>query len=134
MSHWYWFGSRCVRGGFLLAASVMALAALTGSGCPGSTQQPQAGVTDVTIRNVAYSSNHVTIKKGESVRWTNQDAIFHTATSGNPGDADAGSVFDTGDIAPGSSVTVTFDNVGEFTYFCRHHPTMMFGARVSVTQ
>ncbi len=87
----------------------------------------------MAMKNLAFSPSQVTIKVGESVRWTNDDSVLHTATSGNPGDADAGSVFDTGVIAHGQSVKIQFNNAGDFVYFCRHHPTIMFGATVTVT-
>jgi hypothetical protein len=45
------------------------------------------------------------------------DSVTHTATGDN------GS-FDTGDIAAGSSATITFDNPGTFTYHCAIHPNM----------
>jgi plastocyanin len=118
-----------------LAGSVFVLACLTGATCtPATTPPPETGITDVTMHNLAFSPSQVTIKKGESVRWTNQDFVLHTATSGNPGDSDAGSTFDTGDIANGKSVTIQFNDTGEFTYFCRRHPTIMFGAKVTVTE
>ena len=33
----------------------------------------------------------------------------------------------------GQSFTHQFNDVGEFVYFCQVHPTMMFGAKVTVT-
>jgi len=37
-------------------------------------------------------------------------------------------------VLAGQSATIQFNNVGEFVYFCRHHPTMMRGAKISVTE
>jgi len=122
-------GTVIVTGGALVA-----LAALTIGSCT-TAPPPQEGVTDVSMRGIAFVPKEVTIKAGEGVRWTNFDLVLHTATSGNPGDADAGSVFDTGDVRPGqSSAVVTFDTPGEYIYFCRHHPTTpaMVGAKVIV--
>jgi plastocyanin len=47
----------------------------------------------VTIANMTYSPDPVEIKVGDSVVWSNQDRMAHTAT------ADDGS-FDTGKILP----------------------------------
>lgn len=117
-----------------LGALIFVHAVLPGAGCQTSLPPaPQPSVTDVTIQNRAFSPSQVTIKKGESVRWTNQDAVLHTATSGNPGDADAGGIFDTMDLPAGTSDTIQFNDTGEFVYFCRHHPTLMIGAQVKVT-
>lgn len=127
-------GVRRIRSVFLLGLSLCMLAALSGQTCQPSTPPPQEGVTDVTIQNSIFSPNEVTISAGESVRWTNRDFALHTATSGNPGDPDAGSVFETGNLSRGQSSTIQFDQVGEFIYFCRLHPTTMFGAKVIVTE
>ena len=59
----------------------------------------------------------VTIQVGDSVTWTNEDSVAHTATAGD------GS-FDTGSIANGASDTVTFDSAGTFAYICSIHPQM----------
>jgi plastocyanin len=124
-----------IRSMCLLGLAVCVFGGLLGQTCQVSTPPPQTGVTDVTIQGMAFAPKEVTIKKGESVRWTNQDFTLHTATSGNPGDADAGSIFDTGDLSHGeSSDPIPFDNTGEFIYFCRHHPLTMVGAKVIVTE
>lgn len=71
---------------------------------------------DVTISGFAFVPPTVTVRVGDSVTWTNQDATDHTATSG----------FDwtTGDIAGGASATVTFRRAGTFDYICAIHPSM----------
>lgn len=114
---------------FIVAALLPALPAGCGTA---STPPPQEGVTDVSMRNIDFSPQSVTIKVGESVRWTNTDIVPHTATSGNPGDGDAGSTFDTPFLGSGQSATRQFNDVGEFVYFCRVHPGMMRDARVIV--
>ncbi len=119
----------------MAGAFAVVLIGLNGASCtPPTEPPPEEGITDVAMRNMAFSPSQVTIKVGERVRWTNNDFVLHTATSGAPGDADAGSDFDTGDIARGQSATVQFNNTGEFVYFCRRHPTTMFGAKVTVTE
>lgn len=120
----------------MAVASALIGIGLPGAGCPGGGEPPPPGpgVTDVRMQNLAFSPATVTIKAGESVRWTNYDFVLHTATSGNPGDADAGSIFDTGNVPLGQSRTVQFNETGDFVYFCRHHPTTMRGARVIVTE
>jgi plastocyanin len=95
-------------------AIMLAFAALvTFGGSPAVAQD----ATSVTIQNFAFSPNSVTITAGSSVTWTNMDSVTHTATG------DDGS-FDTGDIAAGSSATITFNDPGTFTYHCAIHPNM----------
>lgn len=92
-------------------------------------------ITDVSIQNIAFMPSSVMIPVGTTVRWTNNETanIPHTVTSGNPGDADSGSLFDDG-MLPGESFMFTFEQVGTFTYFCEFHPTIMRDATVIVTE
>jgi len=80
---------------------------------------PKAGVEklNVEIKNFAFGPKTLTVKKGTTIIWTNQDSVGHTATS------DDGS-FDTGLLAKGESESVTFDKAGTFTYHCTPHPYM----------
>ncbi|MCH8241989.1 MAG: hypothetical protein IH897_05190 [Planctomycetes bacterium] len=58
--------------------------------------------------------------------------IPHTATSGNPGEAGFGSIFRSANLSTGGIFTHTFNEVGEFVYFCEVHPNMMRDAMVIV--
>ena len=71
----------------------------------------------VTIASFAFTPATVTIDVGDTVTWTNQDSVAHTATA-----TDAS--WDTGDIAQGASASITFSTAGTFTYLCTPHPTM----------
>jgi plastocyanin len=70
----------------------------------------------VTIEGFAFSPKTVTVNVGDTVTWRNEDSTAHTAT-------DSGK-FNTGDIAPGSSKSVTFNAAGRYSYICAIHPTM----------
>ncbi len=72
---------------------------------------------EVTIQNMAFSPDTLTVKVGDKVTWTNQDAIGHSAT------ADDNS-FNTGVIAQGQSGSATFTKAGTYTYHCSVHPNM----------
>ncbi len=71
----------------------------------------------VTIADFSFGPATVTVDVGDSVTWTNQDEVVHTATSSGGG-------FDTGDIEPGSSGSATLDQAGSFSYICKPHPFM----------
>lgn len=90
------------------------------------------GANEVVMHGIAFDPQEITINVGESVKWTNMDLVPHTATSGNPGDADFGSVFRSAQLAHGESFTHTFDQPGEYVYFCEVHPTIMRDAKVIV--
>ena len=89
-------------------------------------------VFDVDITGFAFDPSPITIAVGDTVVWTNQDAVGHTVTSGNPGDGDAGSVFDSATLGNGDSFSFTFDTAGDYVYFCRPHAASMNGAHVIV--
>ena len=77
-----------------------------------------AAEVPVDIRDFAYSPNPVEIAVGDSVTWTNQDEVPHTATGENR------DVLQSGTISPGSSFSQVFSEAGEFGYFCEFHPNM----------
>lgn len=112
-----------------VGCSALAFGLAVVAGCP-SSEPP--GQNEVFMRGIAFDPMEITIRAGESVTWTNMDFVPHTATSGNPGDADAGSIFDSGTLTLGSAFSHTFNEPGEFVYFCQVHPTMMRDAKVIV--
>jgi LPXTG-motif cell wall-anchored protein len=71
----------------------------------------------VTIADFSFRPATVTVDVGDSVTWSNQDDVEHTAT-GSSGS------FDTGLIEPGASASATFDEAGSFSYICTPHPFM----------
>lgn len=81
----------------------------------GSTKP--AGKNAVTIQNFAFSPASITIKAGDSITWTNEDSVGHSAT------ADDAS-WDTGVLSQGQSKSVTFAKAGTYTYHCSVHPNM----------
>jgi plastocyanin len=105
-------------------ALVLAFLSLVSIGI-GGQQATAQGTEAVTIAGFAFSPAALTIEAGTTVTWTNQDSATHTAT------ADDGS-FDTGNIAQGQSVSITFDTPGTFTYHCSIHPNMV--ASITVTE
>ena len=69
-----------------------------------------------------YIPSVVSISAGESVTWVNEDSAFHSVTSGfydAPVD-----LFDSGHMDPFDSYTLTFDESGNYDYFCTLHPWM----------
>jgi nitrite reductase (NO-forming) len=84
------------------------------------------GAFDPDNADEAYTPPVITVEAGTTVTWTNEDAIVHTVTSGTASDT-AGTfdgTFDSGDMAEGDTFSFTFDEPGEFPYFCIPHPWM----------
>lgn len=133
--HWM---ARCRFGHWVARCGLLVLVGLPATGCPsaGEDTTPTIEFVSVSIQNSAFSPREVTITVGQTVRWTNEDPVFHTVTSGNPGDADAGALFDSNTIISFDSFTHQFNEVGEFVYFSKldeGRPGMV-GARVIVTE
>ena len=99
---------------------------------PGCGGGGDPGANEVFMQAIAFNPMEITIQVGESVTWTNQDIVPHTATSGNPGDADLGPIFRSALLGLGGTFTHTFNDAGEFVYFCEVHPGMMRDAMVIV--
>jgi plastocyanin len=77
-----------------------------------------AETVTVDITNFTFDPGTVTIQVGDTVTWTNNDAMPHTATS-----TDDPATFD-GEMQPGESFSFTFEEEGTFAYFCEIHPQM----------
>jgi plastocyanin len=74
----------------------------------------------VAAENFAFVPSEVTIKVGDSVRWSLVSGA-HTTTSGNPDFS-----WDQ-TITADTPVVVTFDQAGDFIYFCSFHGDQMSG-------
>lgn len=83
-----------------------------------------AEIHDVTIVDFSFMPSSMTITAGDTVRWTNQDAAPHTATSDN-------GVWDSGTLTTGNSYMRAFDDPGDFPYHCTIHPSMMASLTVN---
>ncbi len=70
------------------------------------------------ISGFAFSPSTLTIKVGDTVTWTNQDAAKHTVTS------DSGSELNSELLGKGRSYSHTFATAGTYNYHCTPHPYM----------
>jgi amicyanin len=71
----------------------------------------------VQIVDFAFTPAVVTVAVGDTVTWTNQDAVAHTATSTT-------GAFDSGLLDQGESYSLTFTAAGTYPYLCTPHPGM----------
>jgi plastocyanin len=89
----------------------------TTASTPGTTAGGGAGGAQVVMKNTAFDPATVTIKAGESVTWTNQDAMNHAVTADN-------GEFKSSDLGQGATFTFKFDKAGTYAYHCSIHPSM----------
>ncbi len=86
----------------------------------GATTLAGARIEQINIQSFAFNPNAVTISVGDSVRWTNLDAIQHTATS------DSGpAAFNSGLLSQNQSYAFQFTVAGAYRYHCTPHPSMI---------
>jgi plastocyanin len=74
---------------------------------------------DVKISGFEFNPKMVTVKKGGSVTFTNEDSAPHTVTPEKDAHFEA-----TGRMLKNESKTVTFTEAGTQHYFCNIHPSM----------
>ena len=80
--------------------------------------------------NACYSPASITINAGDTVEWKNIDTAAHTVTGGSPANGPSG-VFDSSLIMGGASFEYTFDEAGNYEYFCMVHPWMVGDVKVN---
>ncbi len=72
----------------------------------------------VDVVDYLFQPQRVQISVGSTLSFSNSGTIVHTATAQD-------NSWDTGDIAPGQTSSVTFNSAGTFTYSCTPHPWMI---------
>jgi len=84
------------------------------------SSQSVASSGAINIKNMMFTPSQISIQKGGTVTWTNNDNIVHTVVDdlrniGGPS---------SGDIQPGGTYSFTFNKTGSFQYHCSIHPSM----------
>ena len=73
---------------------------------------------NIDIQDFDYKTKTLTIKKGDTVIWTNRDSVRHTVTS------DSGNELDSELLSQSGSYSHTFAQTGTYDYHCKPHPYM----------
>ena len=89
---------------------------------PRPTPTPEPATAQITIKLFQFQPGTITVQPGTRVIWTNQDDIEHSVTSGTPPDGDGR--FDSRFFGKGQTFAMTFEQPGEYPYFCRRHNSM----------
>lgn len=93
-----------------------------------ASRSSESAATDkVEIKDFAFTPSKITVKKGTTVTWTNQDTARHDITPDRPGEEFKASQL----LAKGESYSFTFNTAGTYSYYCSPHPYMK--ASVEVT-
>ena len=81
-----------------------------------------SGVPGCEATNECYLPYSLEVLIGDTVSWSNDDSAAHTVTSGAPNDPDG--IFDSGMMIVNQSWEFTFNDSGEYDYYCILHPWM----------
>jgi plastocyanin len=73
-----------------------------------------------------FSSESVTIKKGEALTFVNDDTVPHNIISTSKGNE-----FNLGSQPPGTSTDVMFKEAGDVQVICAIHPRMKLAVKVT---
>ena len=92
----------------------------TSGSAPASIQATSVDTMHVTIdiSSYEYRPGNLSVPRGATVTWVNDDKVAHTATEKSSGS------WDTQVIHEGESVSINFDKPGSYTYYCSIHPYM----------
>lgn len=71
----------------------------------------------IEIKGHKFSPATLKMQAGDKVQFVNLDGAPHTGT-------DRGGAFDTGRLNKGNEGTVEITAAGEYSYFCKFHPSM----------
>ncbi len=80
---------------------------------------------EVVQKNKAFSVEELTVKVGDTVKFTNQDDFFHNVFS-----LSDLKTFDLGSYPKGEFKSVTFDKAGTVEVECAIHPSMLMTINV----
>jgi YVTN family beta-propeller protein len=83
------------------------------------------GGTKVSIANFAFAPAAITVKRGTTISWSNDDGSPHAVAFKDGSDGAK-------NLLPKDSFSRAFDTAGSFDYFCSFHPYMQ--AKVVVTE
>lgn len=98
----------------ILTACVAGTAGSTSPSQTNSTGEVASGMAKVVIQMTAFSPRELTVRRGTTVTWINQDVVGHNVL------ADDGS-FKSEILTSGLSFTHTFNQPGDFPYYCSLH-------------
>ena len=80
-----------------------------------STDATNSATPAVSIENSSFKPANITVRKGATVKWTNNDTTVHNIKA---------SAFNCPDLEKGETFEFTFTTAGTYDYSCGIHPTM----------
>lgn len=81
------------------------------------TNTPQRAANTVTIKDFSFQPASITVKKGDTVTWVNDDSATHQIKS-------VDEKFSSNNLSTGQQYQFTFQTPGTYNYICGIHPSM----------
>ena len=107
-------------------AVTLSMSACGGGSNGGGTETVAPGENvQVSMKGTNFTPASISVKKGTTVTWSNEDSVDHTVT------ADKGA-FNSDKMKNGVNFGYTFNEPGTFDYHCTIHPSMK--GTVTVTE
>ncbi|MGI8659673.1 MAG: cupredoxin domain-containing protein [Thermoleophilaceae bacterium] len=113
----------------LLVVCLMLAFGATAAGCGGDEKDGGGGggggggASEVSMKGLAFEPADITVKAGDTVTWTNDEAVGHDVTKeGGPGPEFSSG--DPGGMQEGDTFEQTFDMPGMIEYVCTVHSNM----------
>jgi plastocyanin len=112
-------------GGYLLSRSNTPKTIISSSASTSITQSSEptntkpVAINAISIQGFAFSPSAITVIKGATVTWTNNDSMAHTVT-----ETDSLTGPNSSDVQPGNTYAFTFVTVGTYHYHCSIHGYM----------
>lgn len=104
------------------AGALLPSIAVFAAGAAAGASAAKPATHRVVIDGLKNEPETLTVRRGDTIIWTNKDPFPHTVTA--PGK------FDSHDIPPGGSWKYVARVAGEYAYICKLHPTMKGTLRV----
>ena len=82
------------------------------------------GGNEVSMEGIKFDPARITVSKGDTVTWTNNDTVPHDVTGDDFKSGDAGG------MQNGDTFEHTFTKTGTFDYVCTVHPGMKGSVKV----
>lgn len=84
----------------------------------GSSKATGKADVSVSMKDIQFMPMNVTVKRGQTIRWSNDDSVTHNVTK----DGGPGAGFKSANVNPGGTFQTTLDAPGKITYLCTIHP------------
>jgi len=85
-----------------------------------------AAETTISQKNRAFTPAEISVKKGDTLVFVNDDDIMHNVVSNS-----AGYEFNLGSQSPGMATPVNFNKPGQLSVLCAIHPRMRLVVKVA---